>query len=60
MSISKQTTLWCDEPGCDEWYAADTGAVREARQEAWPYGWRRVSGKDLCGYHAPKSKQAAE
>ena len=53
MSVTKQTTVWCDIEGCIEWYCADTGSSVDARHEASiTLDWRYVNRKDLCGRHA--------
>jgi len=43
MSATKQTTIWCDHPGCPQWtegpdtMETDTASVRRSARR---YGWK--------------------
>jgi hypothetical protein len=47
MSISKETTIWCDCDGCVIWERLSL-PPRKARKELIKYGWKRIKNKDVC------------
>ena len=52
MSVTRQTTIWCDEEGCPEWIMADD-ETRQARGIAKQSGWvARQGGFDFCPSHS--------
>ena len=52
MTVSKETTIWCDSEDCGEWIQGPWGAVEQRRRG----GYIRRDGKDYC----PKCKSASK
>jgi hypothetical protein len=57
MSVSRETTIWCDHEDCVEWVQCNTGSVADARREVKRGGWALRGGLDLCSVHARISKE---
>lgn len=63
MTAEKYVTLWCDEPGCEEFRETGYSSNAVARSEAKNFGWAYVAGgsmsrtstppKDYCATHRP-------
>jgi hypothetical protein len=48
MSVSHETTIWCDGEGCGQWEQA-AGNAKMLRQDLKRRKWKQLSGgKDLC------------
>ena len=47
MSITRETTVWCDGEGCYEWHQS-SGPAAAARSEAKVMKWKIRKGLDLC------------
>lgn len=56
MSVTKETTIWCDADECVEWTQQNTGSVAEARRLAARSGWVQRGGKDFCRGHAGRAR----
>ena len=57
MSYTKEVTLWCDAPDCQEWvqlnnYESKGGSVSAARIYARARRWTSVGNKDYCKQHS--------
>lgn len=51
MSITKETTIWCDAPECGNHYQ-DWKDASGVRRELRDRGWVHRDGKDYCSEHA--------
>lgn len=57
MSVSKETTIWCDAEDCDEWVQVQATAewIRNALGKS---GWVTAKGgKDFCNIHRGEAKR---
>ena len=48
MSYTKEITLWCNIPECNNWKTFSAGRILNARKEANINGWTYKNGKDIC------------
>ncbi len=47
MSVTKETTVWCDS--CTEWHQSSDNAAK-LRRDLHRQGWRTLpGGRDMCG-----------
>ena len=56
MSFTKEITIWCDHPDCNEWIFGGT-RVTSSRKYVRRSGWVCIGGRDLCPKHAPKKER---
>ena len=59
MSVTKQTTVWCDERDCPEWVIFDQERTAYARSMAVKEGWSREGLYDFCPDHTKQRKERA-
>lgn len=58
MSISKEVTVWCDEPGCVQWAPGLHRLAREGRKNAARLaGFTHRDGKDYCREHSVSTRE---
>lgn len=49
MSVSRETTIWCDDDGCSPRWEQRSGNAADVRAEIAKNGWTRgPGGKDYC------------
>lgn len=60
MSVTRETTIWCDEADCVEWITIDEERTPVARRKAaHESGWSREGSYDFCPAHTQKRKEKA-
>lgn len=59
MSVTKETTIWCDYPDCGN-FQQDPWLARQIRRRLREKGWKRRNGKDYCPEHADASETVAD
>ena len=52
MSLTKETSIWCDAPNCHTFIGPDPRHARELRKGARSRGLTRVGALDFCPEHA--------
>lgn len=56
MSISTSTTIWCDDPACNDWFGGEEGySYQQVLMQAKSRGWIRKGRKDYCPDDAPSA-----
>ncbi len=61
MSVTHETTIWCNGEGCVEW-SQQSGGAAWARKVLARHGWSRGKGRavDLCPTCTKKSKERSK
>lgn len=57
MSLSKQTTVWCDYPDCGQW-VMESGTAAEVRKSVKRSGWTQKGKQDFCEGCSKKRKES--
>ena len=59
MSLSHETTVWCDGEGCGQWDQA-SGNAKSLHKELRKRGWAHSGKLDLCPACAAKEREGAK
>jgi len=61
MTVTKDYTIWCDMPGCQNWEYSDEMREPSVRRQArLVFGWTHKDGRDICDRHESADSECKE